>query len=287
MPFKHIVERPYVIIASLVLVLLANPLWIAPALGDGLVFNLPSDGTFAEFREENRFVTQAVLSDKLKAMLPAAERERSRPEEKGEMTGIVRISSVGHSRRAGQDCRWIELTRVPSGQDEPSNHILKILVPEKYLRRGKHPLDHAVLTFFNPKERDQANRESPQGFNRIGYELERFLPVFPPPLTGEKRLPPRTIETMAGTFPDCEVIAGTTQFDRPLLGAGRWAFKSKWQITLHPDAPFGVVELRSTTTGREFDEDGGYFEIEGDTTITLSRFGSKAAGTPIDQLRGN
>jgi hypothetical protein len=125
------------------------------------------------------------------------------------------------------------------------------LVPEVRRSHGFHPLDHALLTSFNPTKIDENYKPSPKGFNRLQNELDRFLPVFPPPLTNQMQGEQRTVETAAGVFRDCKTIVGTTEFDRPFLGNGRWACKTEWSIALHDDAPFGVVEQQSQSTERE------------------------------------
>jgi hypothetical protein len=285
-PCRH-ADRGLVTVASrFAMAFLLCQVAIVPACADGLVFKLPVDGTIAKFREETSFVSRVVLSDGQEKILTASELLLAPKEQKIECT--VTIRSVGKERQALQDCRWIELSRETSIAGGPPNkHVLKLLVPEEYLTRGKHPLDHTLLTFFNAKERDQGQRQSPEGFNRIDYETDRFLPIFPPPLTNERRLASTTIETKTGMFRECEVITGTTEFDRPLLGDGRWAFKSEWRISLHADAPFGVVELRSKSQGREIRDDGFYVELKSHSVLTLSEVGADAKGTPIEELRGN
>jgi hypothetical protein len=261
---------------------------VGSALGDGLVFKLPPDGTAAEFQEETSFRVQPVFSEAKAAQLPKAARHRFLAKTEIKSSGIVAISVVGRERHALLDYRWIELTRT--GDDErrsASPAVLKVLVPEERCARGFHPLDHALLTYFNPKQIDKDNRPSPEGFNRLQYELDRFLPSFPPPLKNEVQREQRTIETGAGVFRDCSIIAGTTEFDRYLLGNGRWSFTSEWSIALHDDAPFGVVELQSRSKGREISDDGSYSAIEGTSKLTLARVRSDAKPTPTDSLRGH
>jgi hypothetical protein len=173
----------------------------------------------------------------------------------------VRLSSVGRATRAQRTCRWIEITRkgevldLDSEQafpaDADTSNTLKLLVPERYLVRGEDALDHAILALWNPKGVDIKKVPPERGFNRIQYEIDRFRPVFPPPLKSEKRLPDRTIETPVGEFQDCEVIAGTSHFDRPTLGDSRWEYDYEWELALHPDAPYGVVRIECKATGKE------------------------------------
>jgi len=89
------------------------------------------------------------------------------------------------------------------------------------------------------------------GFDRVRYEIDRFLPAFAPPLRDENRLPSQTIQTPIGEFRDCEVITGTSKFDRPTRGEGYWKEDFVWTIALHPNAPFGVVRVICKSTGSE------------------------------------
>jgi hypothetical protein len=246
---------------------------VSPAMADGLIFQLPPDGAFVEFRGVGQAEARMTLPKEVADTLPP--QSESRLNQKLKLHYMVTVSSVGKLTRAGQPCRWIELRMksegsMDGGQTEPvGDHILKVLVPEKYLKRGEDPLDHTILTFFNKK----ATAEP--GFDRIRYELERVRTVFPEPLQPVRQRPNMTIKTPAGTFADCEVIAGETEFDRPLQGEGRWEFKSDWQIALHKDAPFGVVEVRCESAGQEISR-GATSNLSTKYVLTLSRIGTGA-----------
>ena len=246
---------------------------VCPALGDGLIFQLPPDGAFVEFQGDGEGEARLAVPKEIADNLPP--KSRTQLSQKLKLHYTVTLSSVGKVTRAGQPCRWIELRMksegsMNGGKMEPvGDHILKVLVPEKYLKRGEDPLDHTILTFFNKK----ATAET--GFDRIRYELERVRTVFPEPFQPIRQLPKMTIKTPAGTFADCEVIAGETEFDRPLLGEGRWEFKNNWQIALHKDAPFGVVEVRCESAGQEISV-GATTNLTTKYVLTLSRVGTGA-----------
>jgi desulfoferrodoxin (superoxide reductase-like protein) len=237
------------------------------AFADGLIWQLPPDGTTVEFKGDCHAEFKRVLSKEVADTLPPKEIEKVERLQKVTFQATVTVSSVGQVTRAEQKCRWIELAT--------GENVLKILVPEKFLTRGEDPLDHAVLTFFNPKGVDRTKSPLEKGFNRIAYELDRFRGVFPLPLREVQKLPKKTIKTPIGTFTDCEVIAGTTEFDRPLLAEGRWEAKSSWQIALHPDAPFGVVQLQCQATVHEFTHNARC-DISTTSVLTISSKGSNA-----------
>ena len=212
-----------------------------------------------------------MLSREFANKLPSKEIETLERTQSVKLQNTVTISSVGQVRRAEQDCRWIELVM----RSDDRENMLKVLVPEKFLTRGEDPLDHAILAFFNPKGADRAKVPPENGFNRIAYELDRFRPVFPMPLKEVRELPRKTIKTPIGTFTDCEVIAGTMEFDRPLMAEGRCEVKSSWQIALHPDAPFGVVQVQCQETAREFTHNTRC-DISATSTLTISGKGNNA-----------
>jgi hypothetical protein len=249
------------------------------ARGDGLIYQLPADGSFVEFRGDGQAEIDVELPKEILEKMPVEDKKQLNQILR--LQYVVTLSSVGSQVRAGQDCRWIELNmrldRVTDGdKTEPvGENILKVLVPEKFLKRGEDPLAHASLTFFNPKGADNAKVPPQPGFNRIQYEIDRVRTVFAEPLQSVRQLPARTLKTPAGTFHDCEVIAGKTEFDRPLAGGGRWEFVNEWQIVLHKDAPFGVVEVQCTANGQEVARNSAS-RIKTGYVLTLSKTGRDA-----------
>jgi hypothetical protein len=232
------------------------------AHADGLVFQLPPDGTWAHY---------AVKTDGEFGLGDG-------PKQKLAITGTLTISSVGEVTQTEQKCRWIELKWESKTKAVYPKLVLKILIPEDRLQRGKDPLAHARLTFFNPKPVDKEKVESfiDKGFNRIQYEIDRFRDVFPRPLDHPKSLPRETVETQAGKFEDCEVLTGRSDYDGPLLGDGRSVFKATYRIVVHPKAPFGVVSMQIETEGREISGEGAV-SIKAKKTLTLIETGKNAA----------
>jgi hypothetical protein len=259
----------------------------APAVADGLIFRLPPDGAFAEFQGEA--VASMELSPEVERLL-TPEGKVALGDKQTKLRVTVTVSSVGRVRRAGQACRWIEMkwTTEDDRSGARNENVLKVLVAARYLRRGQDPLAHAALTFFNPKGVDRDGVEPAPGFNRIQYELDRFRPVFPEPLRKVVALPKRTVTSPAGTFKDCEVISGVTSYDGPLW-EGRMEFQSEWEIALHEDAPFGIVEMRCRSAGAELGlDDEPSFGFKGTTTLTLAKIGTGAVSSlAVPQASGD
>ena len=99
---------------------------------DGLITQLPDDGSWAEFE--------------LKLTL-------TENGEKREPSAFLRLSSVGHDEHQGAKCRWIELqlSRIePSQPDEVS----KILVPEESLKSGKVTVANMIRGWRKPADEE-------------------------------------------------------------------------------------------------------------------------------------
>lgn len=231
---------------NLVLVAIAWGAIIGSARGDGLIFQLPPDGTFCKYA-----VTMEGEGG------AEGEKAKELPRFKMANEGTMTISSVGEVTRSQQKCRWIELkSDIPKGQGY-KKLVLKMLIPEDQLTRGKDPLSHCVLTYFDPKPIDEKKLESyiDEGFNRVQYEIDRFRVSFPQPLENSKSLLRETVETPAGKFEGCEVVTGTYDYDGPILGGARSTFKGTYRIIIHPDVPYGVVSMDVKVEGREIHGD--------------------------------
>ena len=96
---------------------------------DGLVYQLPADGTWVRYTGEIQCTAQIA----------------GFPTQKYNLRSSLTVSSVGEVTRNLEKCRWIELKMEVSPVDreaDKQNHILKVLIPEKYLKRGEDPLAH-------------------------------------------------------------------------------------------------------------------------------------------------
>jgi hypothetical protein len=254
----------------------------APSFADGLIFSLPADGTWVEYSGKLESNFKMDLPPEVLARMDAAGKIKMQsflgPQK---MHQTVRVSSVGSDKYDDKPCRWIELavSVTPDAEVKPKQDRklqLKLLIPETDLTRGSSPLESSYLTFFNPKQVDIAHVPTDPGFDRIRYEIERVFNCFPPPLKEEKQLPTETITTPIGTFNDCEVIRGKAQFDRPLMSGGRWTQQATWTIALHPDAPFGVVRIKSEGSNEEIPSAGPMLRGSMIRELALSAKGEKA-----------
>ncbi|MCE9524929.1 MAG: hypothetical protein K8R36_02610 [Planctomycetales bacterium] len=246
-------------IHKLVIVVTAWCISAGFARADGLIFQLPPDGTWAKYAVTIEGEVKPEAAPKIA------------------MTGTLSISSVGEITRSQQKCRWIELKFENPESKGYKKLLLKMLVPVDRLKRGDDPLSHSILTFFDPKPIDEKKLESfiDEGFNRVQYEIDRFRMDFPAPLDNPKNRIRETVETPAGKFEDCEVVTGTYNYDGPILGGARSLFNGTYRITIHPKAPFGVVSMKIKVDGREIhDEFAGSFMAT--KTLVLAETGKNA-----------
>jgi hypothetical protein len=233
------------VFASISMLLLLSP----PAMADGLVMQLPKNGTKATFSAKGSSTTTMRLAGHIKPeTLVGAAKDALEPQ-KADFRQEFSVALVGAETISGIRCRWLQLHRGESAQ-------LEILVPEELCASGRDTLGGSVRTFFNWKDADRAAGKivAPPGFDRIRYELERMRPLFPAPLKNLEALPSETVKTPVGVFADCRVITGTDAFEGALLDNCYWKVRSTFKIWMHDDAPFGVVKLSFDSESTEFTE---------------------------------
>jgi len=215
------------------------------AFADGLFYQLPDDRTWARYDIE---VTH--------------ERDGMQETQRATLT----MASVGKALEGTEQCRWIEVKLQVTNQGMEHTILAKVLIPEKYLKRGEAPLEQMVRGWLKGKETEEAMQLEASNFG----PLRAFLAG---PLNDEKKLEKELVESKLGKL-ECEGVEGwapITEGNRE----GRFVFQSR----LHPMAPFGLVSSRLKF---EFKRDGQVVET-GNARITLSEFGKEA----VTELPGN
>jgi hypothetical protein len=101
----------------------------APVAADGMIHDLPADGSWVRFD---------VIGEGQK---PGGEVAVS-------LKGTLTLKSVGREQAEGIDCRWIEFEMALAFQRGDRNgeqtELFKLLIPEKYLATGQNPRAHVV-----------------------------------------------------------------------------------------------------------------------------------------------
>src|SRR5487761_1132377 len=104
----------------------------ATAFADGLIYQLPEDGAWTRFKVTG----DAVPPDGTVKVT---------------LHGTPTVRSVGRAVIDSQPFRWIELesemTFQKGGKPALANELIKILVPEGDLAKGKNPLAHVVRAY--------------------------------------------------------------------------------------------------------------------------------------------
>lgn len=231
-------------LASLGVVLLV----MVPVAGEGLLFQLPADGTSATFDLE------------MKGTIP--------PDKKLEGKGVLTMASVGKENRDGEPCRWIELA-MKFHQTEPEAQqvhvVTKVLVPEKHAKAGAAPSDHVVEAWRKSTSTNLGTgKTSEEKVRALNLKRPRgpgdVFPLFGP-YKDAKKLAKQEVESGLGKL-DCEGLTGTWTFKRE-DGVSTHTTVIHFENRLHPKAPFGVVTL----TMKQQDERDG--KPTGSVTMTM------------------
>ncbi len=159
-------------IAALVLLL------TSVSRGDGLIYQLPPDGTWVKLAGCGRHwgheripPPEAVGKDDEVAAMPNEEYSR----------GAVILQSVGAVEIDGEKCRWIELkTDIPKDmKDPPDPEIWKMLIPERHLKEGSDPFAHIKKMYIKAGFAKDGLERVDTDKKLLAYEIERIRKWFP------------------------------------------------------------------------------------------------------------
>src|SRR5262245_57722178 len=180
------------------------------ARADGLIYQLPANGASARYETE----TTGSFNGQ----------ERT-------FKGSVTISSVGEATVDGEKCRWIEFRMMNKRDDQERVTVLKCLIPEKDLGRGKSPGEHVLRGWIKPGDSEPqpfTDLKSAQGAGRLPGYL-----AGPPQNPGE--LDKVELDSPLGKL-DCIGVTGNREIEQG-NGTTRIAFENR----LHEKSPFGIV----------------------------------------------
>src|SRR5262249_45897375 len=152
---------------------------------------------------------------------------------------------------------WIEFKLHLKDSGMEHTLIRKLLIPEKYLKRGENATEHVV-----------------RGWAKYDHEaVARAVPVhgrwpayLAGPLQDERKLGKQLVESKLGALM-CEGVTGWMQYKE-----GDVHMKVTFETRLHEKAPFGVVSCRMQF---EMKRDGKVLQTV-DATLKLTDFGKDA-----------
>src|SRR5262245_12546429 len=208
------------------------------ARADGLLYQLPEDGSWVRFDIQYTFKVDGM-------------------DKAGKGTGTMTMASVGKATEGTEACRWIEF-KVQLKDIGPEQILIrKLLIPEKRLKKGENGTEHVV-----------------RGWAKFNNEdVERAVPVhgrwpayLAGPLRDEKKLEQQLVESKLGALM-CEGVTGWMEYKE-----GDVHMKVTFETRLHEKAPFGVVSCRMQF---EMKRDGKVQQTV-DATAKLVDFGKDA-----------
>jgi len=189
----------------------------ATAAAEGLIYQLPDDGAWVRFEVNGKGL---------------------RPDGTETVTvkGTQTISSVGQTVVKDEKCRWIELQSQMTFQRAGAaagkqDEIIKLLVPEKYLKKGENPRDYVLKAFKG------ASAETIREIDLKGdgaREIQSLDEVFHPALKDVSQLPATTIKTKQQSW-SCEGSKGKATSDGTTFTT---------ETRVNNKAPFGVVTYK-------------------------------------------
>ena len=223
-------------IATLVALLLA--LWTVPAWADGLLYQLPEDGSW-------------VLFD--------ADIVMTSGDQRVDTTGQLRMSSVGTIVEDELKCRWMEFKLTMKANDAEHVIVAKLLIPENELQEGQKPIEHRRRGWV----RLRRDREVEELTEKNLGPIPAFLAD---PLTDVQPLEATIVAGKLGEL-SCRGLTGHTEF-REGNNNNKVAFRTR----RHEKAPFGVV-----TSQMKFEvERGGEIRNSLEMDLKIHDFGDGA-----------
>ena len=201
------------------------------ARADGLMTQLPDDGSWAEFE--------------LKLTLTENDQKR-------EHSAYLRLSSVGQVEHQGAKCRWVEL-QVSRTEPPTPDEIVKMLVPEESLKSGKLTVASLIRGWRKPGDEEATELDKDRPRLKIG-PLAMLLSGS---LSDSQKPEKEDVKVEGLGTLNCEKTTG--KHDLPMSPNDNLpADITLWR---NPKASFGTVKLRVHIVDKRADrERDGVFE---------------------------
>jgi hypothetical protein len=204
------------------------------ARADGLIYQLPKDGTSATFDME---VTH------------------SRNGQDQVAKGSLVLSSVGEVMVENEKCRWIEFKLALKLEERERVSLVKALIPEKFLGKGQAAGEHMLRGWA--RRDDGTAVEIKDTSSRDVGPIAAFLTG---PAKDPKSLEKTEIDGKLGKL-KCAGLSGETALEQ-----GGSTIDLKFEHRLHEKAPFGVV----TSTWEFARKNNGQVGESGKFKLTLT-----------------
>jgi hypothetical protein len=219
--------------------------------GGGLLQTLPKDGSWVKYYVELKISAQP----------------------KQDMTGILKLSSVGHVAENGQDCRWIEIDFRGEQNGMKNHQVLKLLLREKHLKADSKAVIKPVRGYMKdddgkPTELADSNEILVRLFTTI--VAGRAGGVKP-----EKKA--TTIDCLQGQLKIAAGETGTLTFKPDENAADGQQFRMTQTLWKHKNVPFGVAAMRLTVDIRDKQKSVQVLRFK----IDVQDYGTKGAASAL------
>ncbi len=205
---------------------------------EGLLYRLPKDGAWAEYKIESK--------------------ETNPDGSEVTLTGTLKLSSVGTAQVDGKACRWIELETNAKRNKEEFTTIDKLLIPEEQLTVGKDPLKHILKAWCQHSQIPGG----PRLIDSQGQEMKHVKPLVHGPYKNAQKLESKLLDNKKLGKLECEGVSATEKMG---------GLNISYDIRLNEKSPFGVVTLRYKLETMQGGQTSGM-----ETNLTLSDFGTDA-----------
>ncbi len=184
---------------------------------DGLIYHLPEDRTWARFEIKG----EGIKADGTVSTT---------------IDGTETLRSVGKKMIDKVPYRWIEIESqwnfTPAGQQtQKIGGLMKLLIPEEDLAKGKNPLTRALKAYRGSSASYLQELDLKGAGKR---EIESLDEVFHAPLETITKLPTATV-TIDKKKWECEGVRGENKADRLIF---------RTETRFHKQAPFGTVTYK-------------------------------------------
>jgi len=200
----------FFLVPCLGLLLAATP----RATADGLITQLPDDGSWAEFE--------------LKLTLTEDGKKRER-------SAYLRLSSVGQVEHQGAKCRWVEL-QISRTEPPQADEVAKILVPEESLKSGKVTVASLIRGWRKPEDEEATELDKDRPRLKIGPLAMLLSGAF----SDSQKIEKEEIKSEGLGPLACEKTTG--KHDLPMSPSEN--LPADITIWRHSKASFGTVKLR-------------------------------------------
>ena len=208
------------LISVLILVWLAYALaQPASAVAQSILLELPKDGTWAKF--ENR----------------------GNANNKGnqQWQGPLIVRCVGIEYEQMEALRWIEFDRTAEYKGNFERLVIKVLIPEKEIGKGKDPLAHVRKCWFSRQiSQKREGHLAPQEIDLTTNAACKTIVAqyLLPALNIKEKLPAKKLLVGDQTF-ECKGMVGSVVID--FKGTPKRTCDYTYKIYSHDRSPFGLV----------------------------------------------